>query len=60
MMLDGMEIIGQNRDEVRFRVPRDEVSDISRHLLEKLPVTDLGIEEVDVAVVIEQMFAEKS
>lgn len=60
VMLDGMEIINQNGHEVRFRVPRDEVSNISRHLLTKLPVTDLGIEEVDVATVIEQMFAEKS
>ncbi len=56
----GMEIISQNQDEVRFRVSRDEVSEVSRHILQKLPVTDFGIEEVDVAEVIEQMFAERN
>ncbi|MEN8141538.1 MAG: ATP-binding cassette domain-containing protein [Thermodesulfobacteriota bacterium] len=55
----GGEVLSQTGSELRLRVARDEVADVAQRLLCDTGVHDLGVEEEDVAEVIEQMFAEK-
>ena len=50
------EIIEFNRDLIRVRVPREQVSRSAQQLLSTFPVADLSIEEVDVGTIIEQIF----
>jgi len=55
-----VEIIEHNNELLRLRVARDEVAEVARQLLSNGGVSDLAVEEEDVATVIEQMFAEGS
>jgi len=52
------EVLTCDRDQVRLRVPRGEVSRSAQELLQSFPVTDLSIEEVEVGTVIEEIFKE--
>lgn len=53
-------ILDDNADQLRLRVGRAEVADVAQQLLCNTGVSDLVVEEEDVATVIEQMFAEAS
>lgn len=52
------EVLTCDRDQLRLRVPRGEVSRSAQELLQSFPVTDLSIEEVEVGAVIEEIFKE--
>jgi ABC-2 type transport system ATP-binding protein len=53
------EVVEVSAATVRMRVPRERVASAAGELLRRLPVADLTIEEVDVATIVERIFAER-
>ena len=51
------EVLAQNPNRVQLKVKRDRVIAVCKQLLDKLPVTDLDIQEVPIEEVIRQIFA---
>jgi ABC-2 type transport system ATP-binding protein len=57
--LEALSLLGQveaaTADVIRLRVPRQRVAETAADLLRAWPVTDLGIEEVDIGTIIEKI-----
>jgi ABC-2 type transport system ATP-binding protein len=54
------EVIEQNAHSVQLKVPRAQVTDTSRRLLDACSVSDISVQEVPVEDVIRQLFGERS
>ncbi len=50
------EVLSFDRDTIRLRVHRDDVTRCAQLLMSTFPVADISIEEVDIGTVIEQIF----
>jgi len=53
------EIVECTTDQVCLRVPRADVAGASAKILERYPVLDLAIEEMDIGTIIERIFRER-
>jgi ABC-2 type transport system ATP-binding protein len=54
------EVLEQTPVSVRLKVPRTQVTDICRRLLDACHVTDINVQELPVEEVIRQLFGERS
>ncbi len=54
-----VEVLARSSEDMRLRVAEKDVAAVTQHLLCGSGVSDLSVEDEDVASVIEQMFAEK-
>ena len=53
------EVVECSEDQLCLRVPRGDVARASARLLERYPVLDLAIEEMDIGTIIERIFRER-
>jgi len=53
------ELVECSTDQICLRVPRAEVARASARILERYPVADLAIEEMDIGTIIERIFRER-
>jgi ABC-2 type transport system ATP-binding protein len=53
------EVVECNSDQICLRVPRGDVARASARILERYPVADLAIEEMDIGTIIERIFRER-
>jgi len=53
------EVVECSADQLCLRVPRADVARASARLLERYPVADLAIEEMDIGTIIERIFRER-
>jgi len=53
------EVVECSEDQLCLRVPRSDVARASARVLERYPVADLAIEEMDIGTIIERIFRER-
>src|SRR3954453_22070132 len=53
------EVVGQKPMSVQLKVPRAQVTDVARNLLDNCRVTDINVQELPVEEVIRQLFGER-
>jgi ABC-type uncharacterized transport system ATPase subunit len=53
------ELVSCDADQICLRVPRGDVARASARILERYPVLDLAIEEMDIGTIIERIFRER-
>jgi ABC-2 type transport system ATP-binding protein len=53
------ELVECTEDQICLRVPRPDVARASARILERYPVLDLAIEEMDIGTIIERIFRER-